>query len=120
MQHPPDKSKRPFLRLHSLVSAVLALGLLWFGFHLLYVKTFTLKDITFSGVSLHLLALSTFSLAGFAFINLHDVRRGTLQPPPSWHDTYDAMRDYKYAVIERRWPFLVVAFGSLALAFVLA
>lgn len=114
---PQDQTQTPALKL--LLNLVLAIALTGFGGYLLFVDTFTLNRMTFSGAPLRLLSVCMLSLAGFAFAILRARLQGTLRAPPSLQDTYMDLVHYKTAVIERFWPFIAVALIALVLAFVL-
>lgn len=105
--------------LRILVNFVLAVGLIAFGVHLLFAEAFALKGTVFSGITLYLFIICVFSLAGLAIAVLRASLSGTLESPPSLSDTYMDLANYRAAVIERFWPFIVVAIASLVLALAL-
>lgn len=113
-----DRARLPSIRL--LIQLMLATAFIVFGIYLLFVDSFKLRNIVFTGTSLNLLAITMFSLAGFAVSVLRAWLQGTLPMPPSLSSSATDLSHYRAAVVTRYWPFVVVALVTCVLALLLS
>ena len=113
-----DRGSSPTVRL--LINLMLAVGLIFFGVHLLLSDFFKLRGFVFSGASLYLLAIAAFSLAALALAVLRAWLQGTLAAPPALGSTLTDLAHYRAAIIERFWPFVAAALSAFILALFLS